>query len=71
MTSTAARLGECLVAATLALAFARDAAAISLDADSTMRLGLRAYTAVRVGTEEIGDQNAYAWPKSESSAPHQ
>lgn len=53
-----------VAAGALLLAFACDAGAISLDADGKMRLGLRAYSAVRIGTQEIGRQNPLAFPQS-------
>src|SRR5438046_9786974 len=48
-----AATGLLLVAATLALV-ARPASALTLDDRGEMRLGLRAYTAARIGTEKMG-----------------
>lgn len=53
-----------LLAVVVTLGLACDAAALSLDANNKMRLGLRAYTAVRFGTETIGEQNPLAFPRS-------
>jgi hypothetical protein len=68
MTRTSARLTARATAGTVAalllLGLARQAAAVSLDADNKMRLGLRVYTAVRIGTEAIGEQNETAFPPS-------
>jgi hypothetical protein len=69
MTTPAARIGwlvqvRGVAAIALALCLASDAAAMTLDADGRMRLGMRAYTAVRIGTEKIGDQNPLDYPVS-------
>lgn len=67
MTTTRIRGGRslALMALTLALAGARPAGAYDIDSRGEMRLGLRAYTAVRVGTERIGgDDNPLSWPVS-------
>jgi len=51
-------MGRLLTVAVTALAVlsgTRAAVALTLDDQGEMRLGLRAYTAVRVGTNEIGD----------------
>jgi len=70
MTTTSARLGwrtsARMLAVVLLLGLACDAAAFTLDADGKMRLGLRAYTAVRIGTEETGDQNPLSFPVSQA-----
>jgi hypothetical protein len=45
-------------------ALARNAAAFPLDESGDMKLGLRAYTAVRVGTEKIGGEDMLNYPGS-------
>jgi len=68
MTTATRRLAPLLVAgvvAGLVLAAPRRAAAISLDHRGEMKLGLRAYTDVRIGTQRMGDEdNPLTWPRS-------
>jgi hypothetical protein len=46
-----------MIAALAALTTARNAGAIPVDNRGELKLGMRAYTAVRVGTQEIGDSD--------------
>src|SRR5262245_41225044 len=49
----------------MAVVAARDARALTLDDQGEIKLGLRAYTAVRIGTEKIGgDSNPLNYPSS-------
>jgi hypothetical protein len=48
----------------LILGTATGANALTLDGEGDVKLGLRTYTAVRVGTEAIGEQNEFAYPRS-------
>ena len=59
------RLRTGALAALAVLIGTRAALALSLDERGEIRLGMRAYTAVRVGSERIGDdQNPLNWPVS-------
>ena len=72
MTATAARrpawlLGPAAVSLVTVLGALAPAHAINLDDRGEMTLGLRAYTAVRVGTETIGNsENPLNYPKSDA-----
>src|SRR5262245_24846278 len=53
------------VLAVLSLGVPRRVAALALDDRNEMRLGLRTYTAVRIGTEEMGgEDNPLVFPSS-------
>ena len=63
-TATTRRALRLLLATASAALLASPAHALMLDDRGEMRLGLRAYTAVRVGTEEMGsDDNPLNWPR--------
>src|SRR5262245_6039280 len=64
--TTAIRRHSIIAGAMLvALVCARFASALPLDDRGEMKLGMRAYTAVRVGTNHIGDENnPLNWPAS-------
>ena len=64
--TTAIRRHSIIAGAMLvALACARFASALPLDDRGEIKLGMRAYTAVRVGTQAIGDSdNPLNWPNS-------
>lgn len=54
-----------LLTALIASAVAQRASALSLDERGEVKLGLRAYTAVRIGTQEVGGtENPLNWPGS-------
>jgi hypothetical protein len=54
-----------VISALAALTTARHAGAISVDNRGEIKLGMRAYTAVRVGTQEVGGtENPLNWPGS-------
>jgi hypothetical protein len=58
-------LAALLLAAAGMLAGGRPAQAIDLDREGALRLAMRAYTAVRFGTEEVGgNDNPFYWPTS-------
>jgi uncharacterized protein DUF1302 len=64
-TATTRRALRLLLATASAALLASPAHALVLDDRGEMRLGLRAYTAVRLGTEEMGSSdNPLTWPHS-------
>ena len=65
MTTATRRHSTIAVAMLGALACVRLAAALPLDDRGEIKLGMRAYTAVRIGSEHIGDSdNPLNWPQS-------
>ncbi|HWP67209.1 MAG TPA: DUF1302 family protein [Candidatus Limnocylindria bacterium] len=57
-------LAAALVSVASLLVNAGSVRALELDEEGAMRLGLRAYNAVRLGTQTIGDQEPFYFPRS-------